>query len=954
MFLAYLVHHRESARLTVHTVEVGGRQGAPLGRDRFPRDIAMLLKAPPPSITLKPLDRRILMKLMMHRNRGAHEVSFAGRDAFTVLSDMIETGRCYLFPGAAKALRWGKPVRAKPRWRIAADTGRWKPVFEVEGDPDVLPCAPPVAVAEARMACHRLVTPFPDELAHAWQMTVPMDADACAIYIERLTRQYPRVAVPPPAHLPETRIDDATPAPVLTVRRDGTGGGATLFVSLAFLYGAREIAAGDAGERVRYVHENVLYDMGRNPVVEMAAAGRLADYGFVPCDAAAGDLFAAAEKRAALTLSPVSGVTWTQVHQSLLPDLAGDGWRIRHDRGCALVAPGDEDWYTDFDASGKGWMTFETGIRVDGRQVNLLPFLYRFLRECRGWSQNRFEEALTGTTVPVPTDTCVALIPGERMLAMVLGLFELYGEDPLDKTNRLRVDEWRAAELAVARCTGGWQPPPAIRALVRSVAGALDIAPMPAPAGMAVELRPYQEYGLGWLSFLRDQGLGGILADDMGLGKTVQAIALLQREKNAGRLDLPALVVGPTSVLPNWRRELQRFAPGLRVRVLHGPDRHAAMDDFTDTDVVVTSYALLRRDQAVYARQVFAVAILDEAQAIKNPAAQVTGVACALNARLRLCLTGTPVENHLGELWSLFNFALPGFLGTELVFQRVFRRPIEDEAHPIVRGVLQRRIRPLSLRRTKDRVAAELPPKTEMVRAVPLSDVQADIYQTIRVAMTARVREEMADKGLARSRIVILDALLKLRQTCCDPRLRDRRRAYTLPDDSAKLKLLSEMLPEMVEEGRRILLFSQFTSMLDLIRELVDGLGIPYVELRGSTRDRDTPVRAFQTGDIPLFLISLKAGGTGINLTAADTVIHYDPWWNPAVETQATDRAHRIGQDKPVFVYKLVTSGTIEERMLELQEKKRSLMQLIEGKTAETLTFTEEDLDMLLAPVGER
>jgi SNF2 family DNA or RNA helicase len=344
--------------------------------------------------------------------------------------------------------------------------------------------------------------------------------------------------------------------------------------------------------------------------------------------------------------------------------------------------------------------------------------------------------------------------------------------------------------------------------------------------------------------------------------------------------------------------------------------------------------------------------VLDEAQAIKNPAAKATQMACRLKARHRLCLTGTPVENHLGEAWSQFAFLMPGLLGDTKLFNRVFRTPIEKRGDAERRMLLARRVKPFILRRTKSEVEADLPPKSEIVRRIDLAGDQRDLYETLRLAMHDRVRREIAAKGLARSHILILDALLKLRQASCDPRLVKLDKAKRVKS-SAKLEHLMEMLPGLVEEGRRVLLFSQFTSMLALIKEELAKDGIEYVELTGDTVDRATPVQRFQTGEVPLFLISLKAGGVGLNLTAADTVIHYDPWWNPAVEDQATDRAHRIGQDKPVFVYKLIAAGTVEERMLDLQERKRGIADaLFDPEQAGKAGFEEGDLDLLFRPLS--
>lgn len=310
------------------------------------------------------------------------------------------------------------------------------------------------------------------------------------------------------------------------------------------------------------------------------------------------------------------------------------------------------------------------------------------------------------------------------------------------------------------------------------------------------------------------------------------------------------------------------------------------------------------------------------------------------------------MENHLGELWSLFAFLMPTLLGEAKRFARVFRTPIEKKQDGERRAALARRLKPFLLRRTKALVAADLPPKTEILRPLELAGAQRDLYETVRLAMHEKVRGELAAKGFARSHIIVLDALLKLRQVCCDPRLVKLAAARRITA-SAKLDHLMEMLPALVEDGRRILLFSQFTSMLDLIKPALKTAGIEFVELRGATTDRVGPVERFQAGDVPLFLISLKAGGTGLNLTAADAVIHYDPWWNPAVEDQATDRAHRIGQDKPVFVYKLVSQGTVEERILDLQQRKKALAAGIYADGGNAAGGLEAaDIEHLFAPIG--
>jgi SNF2 family DNA or RNA helicase len=410
----------------------------------------------------------------------------------------------------------------------------------------------------------------------------------------------------------------------------------------------------------------------------------------------------------------------------------------------------------------------------------------------------------------------------------------------------------------------------------------------------------------------------------------VQALAHIAREKEHGRLDRPCLVLCPTSVLPNWLAEIERLTPSITVVALHGADRARRFALAQSADMVLSTYPLLAKDGQFLRSIQWHAVILDEAQAIKNSHTLAAQAVLQLDSRYRLCLTGTPIENHLGELWSQFNFLIPGLLGTKTTFDRMFRDPIERGNSAERLQLLLSRIRPFLLRRTKAQVATDLPPKTEMVKYVELEGRQRDLYETVRLSMHKQVLEEVKKKGLASCGLIILDALMKLRQTCCHPGL-VRLAAARGIENSAKLQYLMEMLDQLLEEKRQILVFSQFTSMLDLIASELSTRAIPFVQLRGDTKDRATPVKRFQNGEVPIFLISLKAGGTGLNLTAADTVIHFDPWWNPAVEDQATDRAHRIGQDKAVFVYRLIASGTIEERMLELQQEKRAIAESILG-----------------------
>ena len=353
-------------------------------------------------------------------------------------------------------------------------------------------------------------------------------------------------------------------------------------------------------------------------------------------------------------------------------------------------------------------------------------------------------------------------------------------------------------------------------------------------------------------------------------------------------------------------------------------DRHDEPLAGSDALLVVTSYALALRDHDMLAAHGFVLLVLDEAQTIKNPSAKITQSLKRMPVQQRICLTGTPLENHLGELWSLFDFLMPGLLGPQKRFSQHFRTPIEKHGDADRQKRLNNAIAPFLLRRRKQHVAAELPAKTEIIEKIELDSDQARLYETIRVGMEKRVRKLLQERGVAKSHIQMLDALLKLRQSCCHPDLVKLDSARRVKG-SAKTDHVLVMIDELVAEGRKIILFSQFTQMLDILEREVRARDIRYVKLTGKTRKRDEAIDAFQSGDVPLFLISLKAGGTGLNLTAADTVIHYDPWWNPAVENQATDRAHRIGQDKPVFVYKLIANNTVEDKIVAMQARKKAL-----------------------------
>jgi superfamily II DNA or RNA helicase len=667
-------------------------------------------------------------------------------------------------------------------------------------------------------------------------------------------------------------------------------------------------------------------------------------------------------------------------HADQVPELLALGWQVRTEPGFAHHSQFVSGWQLGVSEEGgdgvrppdarvegvglarrRGAWLVSLGMEVEGQRLDLAPLIANLLRRDKRW--------LDAVAISAIEDDAIVSLraPGGRryhasaapLKAMMLALLDLLKPAELEKGQALRLEGWDAARLRRIEedGQGRWQihGDAGLRAVGLRLLAAGEPAPVPQPAGVALPLRPYQLHGLAWLQHLREQQLAGILADDMGLGKTAQALAHIAVEHAAGRLDQPALVIVPTSLLFNWQAEAARITPGLRVVTWHGPGREASQ--LANANIVLTTYALAWRDGRTLSARPWHLLILDEAQAVKNSQARAARALRRLQVRHRLALTGTPLENHLGELWSLFDLLMPGFLGDARNFTRHWRKPIEINRDGPRARLLAARVRPFILRRLKTEVATELPPLTELVRRVPLVGRQKQLYESVRVAADHMVRRILARGGVtATSLISVLDAMLKLRQVCCDPRL--VKGVEMAPHtEQAKLEWLREHLPDFVAQGRRLLVFSQFTEMLDLVSAELDVLQLPHVRLTGQTpaAQRGEIVRRFQAQEVPLLLASLKAGGVGLNLTAADTVIHIDPWWNPAVQAQASARAHRIGQTLPVFVYQLVAEGSIEERMLELQASKRALADGLLGSDEGTALrkFSAPEIERLLAPLGD-
>ena len=961
----YMLQQAEGARERLPLLHVSlavtdmRRDGTFNPRLNRPQPEQLLAGDPLPKF-IRPTDRTILS----HLSNLAFDEGFF--DTGDMLRTILATGRARLggFPGVVA--REGAPREAALEWRMETD-GTQRPCLNVAGGATAVLVPAPWYLDAASGEVGPADIAIPPLLLKRLLGAPPVPPAQVAAVREALNSALPEARLPAPRELPHggalpksatphLRLH-AIPRPAYASQFEAVVGGG---MTLRFRYGPA-LAPAQRGA-TELVHDGKRYTLSRNKAAEDEASAVLNKLGFRTMRAALPYLATPATQNCLILPGRNQDTLWLDFMLNGLPVLRGQGWEIEEDADFAfrLVLPTGAMQAELREGSGIDWFDLDLGVMVGEERVDLVTPLLRLISSTDAASLIQDVR----DTDPVPgRKLMLELADGRRMameLAMLrpilLTLFDLFSAGGVNvRDGKLAVARHGAADLAGLERAGlaaglVWKGGEALRALGRQLSERGGIPEVIVPKWFTAALRPYQQRGVDWMQFLREAGLAGVLADDMGLGKTVQTLAHLAVEKKAGRLTRPALVICPTSVVGNWAREAERFAPKLRVLALQGSDRKTHFDDIPSSDLVISTYPLLARDDEILTAQEWSALILDEAQTVKNPAATMAQTVRRLRAGQRICLTGTPMENHLGELWALFDFMMPGFLGSAQDFGRRFRTPIEKGGDAELHASLARRVAPFLLRRNKSEVATELPPRTEIVENVQMQASQRAVYEAIRLAMHSRVQQAIAEQGLAKSGIVILDALLKMRQACCDPRLLKMPSTTKHKPGSAKLDRLMELLTTLQDEGRSILLFSQFTSMLALIEETIKPLGMRYVTLTGDTKDRRTPVDQFQAGKVKLFLISLKAGGVGLNLTAADTVIHYDPWWNPAVENQATDRAHRIGQTKSVFVHRLITENTIEQKMEGLKARKSALAEgILSGAGTGALKMTEADVEMLFS-----
>ncbi|WP_165235339.1 DEAD/DEAH box helicase [Aquisphaera insulae] len=721
----------------------------------------------------------------------------------------------------------------------------------------------------------------------------------------------------PAAELVETMIleeIDARPRPYLTLRAPRQNWGLAadkLLGELAFDYDGAIIPAGRTTPLAVSTEHNLV--IRRHPPTESSADITLFEMGFRE----------AKDPR----LEPGTLELPAKRMGQVTKDLVQAGWRVEAEG--KLIRPAGE--FKLALSTGIDWFDLDGGMDYGGQKVSLPELL---------------SAARRGESMIELGDGSMGMLPEEWLKKY--GLLADLGQA---ENGALRFNASQAGVLDTLLANQPEIKVDEAFARVRENLRQFDgVIPLDSPPGFHGELRPYQREGLGWLDYLQRFGFGGILADDMGLGKTIQVLALLQRRRYRRQAKGPSLAVVPRSLVFNWLQEAAKFTPRLKVLDYTGPGRHALREDFELYDLIVTTYGTLRTDIAELANVEFDYVMLDEAQAIKNADSQSAKASRLLKGRHRLAISGTPIENHIGELWSIMEFLNPGMLGSDTVFKKYAGAGAGTALEATDRVLLAKALKPFILRRTKAQVVQDLPDKTEQTLYCDMESAQRKIYEELRVHYRdALLKKDTAE--LNRSKIEVLEALLRLRQAACHPGLINTEAPGANEAPSAKLDMLIPSISEIVEEGHKVLVFSQFTSFLSIVRERLDQEKLTYEYLDGRTRNRAAKVERFQTdAECPIFLISLKAGGLGLNLTAAEYVYLLDPWWNPAVEAQAIDRSHRIGQTQHVFAYRLICRDTVEEKILELQQKKRDLADAILNADNRVIsTLTREDLEFLLS-----
>ena len=869
---------------------------------------------------------------------GDIKTKFKGLYGGITFKKLIKTNYAYFKDSQIPLTYIDKPKELTFRWREGKEESKIVSNFKKTTTKFITDTTPMFAIDTKENCVYELVTNQTPESIKFMLNSPKVPNEHLLSLTQKILSKFPYIEFP----LPSTfKVEEliVKPIPYLYIYGKDIANKIVHFVKLSFIYNEYKIDSHDKRD------DFLLFEVDKNIKVirdrerEQNYIDIVENFGFIFSDKPS--ILAYHTQSSSSTQVDIE--FWRDFTEVQIPILKEKGWIIDIADNFNYEFEYAQNITVESTDEGDGinpWFELSFLVDIGGRTVSLLPIVISLLNEFNG-----IDELPDRLNLKLEEGKYLH-IKSKDIKPIMQIIFELFDKKKGDK---LVINNFDAHLLDFdTKADIRWKGLKELQELSQKLKDFKGIEETPPSTNLQAELREYQQFGLNWLNFLHQFSFGGILADDMGLGKTIQTLAFLQILKERRELNKPSLIIMPTSLIGNWKNEIHKFTPEITYIELYGVDRAKKFKEIEKYDVILTTYQLAQRDEEKYQDKRFKYIILDEAQKIKNPKTKMAVAIKSFKAENRLALSGTPIENHLGELWSIFDFLMNGFLDNLNTFKTIYQNPIEKEQNMKLRSLLNKKIAPFILRRTKEEVVLELPKKTEIIKRATFGTKQAKLYESIRITMEKKVREAIKGKGLSRSHITILDALLKLRQVCCDPsilKLDDAKKVK----DSAKLEMFLELIDTLHEEKRKVLVFSQFTSMLSILEKEIKKKKIKYTKLTGSTRKREEAIDKFTKGNAEIFLISLKAGGVGLNLVEADTVIHYDPWWNPAVENQATDRAYRIGQDKAVFVYKLIVENSIEEQIIKLQEKKKSLQAgIYQGTEEESSKFNGEELVSLL------
>ena len=921
-------------------------------------------------IELSDTDRKIVMGLATRANPNEETTTLYGTDSWELVKTLLETKKAFWAHNNHPAMTIGTALPGKLHWQELANGQLQPAAFLEQGKGHMLATTPPAYFNAESNQIGPLSFAAPGTAVTHWITTPAMPVAKAHQWFYQLVNNFPDASLPSPPQLDVDHLRER-PQPVITVTyrfaddpfapepvpdipatrllpvADAVG------LELRFAYGAQSYHWDNRKQKTAALQQGTLTTIQRDFEFEREVIEKMAEIGITPEDSKANDGWLSFKSQLFRFPQQHDATFATYLQAQFQPMLEHHSITL-HDPKQLLLPPEEGELEIEIDAHRNGMFNLFIKCRSLRKPIDMVQLLKTYLKTLPDLPLEALladVERQTFSLIENESKRAVAF-SGKDVAQLIRALIEI-----IDSGGDTRLALRQAVQIALEldndnrpETASPALPPKLLHYLQSWRQQPIPSSPAAPSQNFKATLRPYQAAGLAWLQRVSESGYGGILADEMGLGKTVQTLALLDTYTEG---NMPSLLVVPSSLVSTWQQEAEKFAPHLKTVIQHGGDRAKEASAFAGSDLVITTYPLIIRDIELYRNQQWQGIVLDEAHFIKNERTQTFKAISQIMARWRLCLTGTPVENSIQDLYTIFEFTVPGYLGPQAHWKAACKPTAKSPLNPLIIREIRNEIAPFILRRTKDMVLNELPPLTETIVPLELQAEEREAYSTILAATDLHIRAEIERRGLARSSLTILNCLMRLRQCCCDLQLIESfddystEKYWTLPH-SSKTQYLLEWLPDLLKSGHKVLIFSSFAQYLRRLSKALKASELEHSLLTGSTLDRDAQIQSFRKGEVDIFLLSLKAGGVGLTLTEADCVIHCDPWWNPAAEAQASARIHRIGQEKPVFVYKIIAENTIESRILAMQAAKRSLADNLLSQDEPNWKLDESSLAELL------